>query len=368
MEPIGCGCLPGYLNMMRLAIIGLGNIAHKHAEVIQALSGAEIVAGVKRDAKTGREFCSQYAIPNYFQSTDDLLAWGNFDAAVVSCGHHFTVEISRAVLSSGRPCLIEKPVGFSVAETRAVLDAAEKSGTWGMVAVNRRFYSIIQKARELLAEAGGLRAIRVEHTEWMHQAGTWGLPDDLLDRYFYINGIHLLDTMCHLAGIPVATDAVVRTFAERRNAYDALFRFSSGAVGHYSGQWYAPGRWALDLFAEDLRITFPRMEEAVIQRTGKDPEPLPLDEWDRKFKPGFFRQMQAFVQNAETPKTEKLKGTDQDSGSQIPNPESPSQRFSVSAFQHFSSIPCFLPEAVKVMEVVESVSGDKSALPDHSRS
>jgi len=78
---------------MRIAIIGLGNIAHKHAEVIQALLGVELVAGVKRDPETGKQFCSAFKIPNYFQSTNDLLAWGGFDAAVVSCGHHFTVEI-----------------------------------------------------------------------------------------------------------------------------------------------------------------------------------------------------------------------------------------------------------------------------------
>jgi predicted dehydrogenase len=335
--------------MIHIAIIGLGNIAHKHAEVINALPDVELVAGVKRDLETGRAFCSQYGIPQYFQSTADLLAWGKFDAAVISCGHHFTVEIARSVLSTGRPCLIEKPVGFSPSETQSVLDAATCARTWGMVAVNRRFYSIIQKARELICDAGGLRAIRVEHTEWMHQASEWGLPDDLLDQYFFINGIHLLDTMCHLAGPPESTDAVARMFPGRRNAYDAMFRFRSGAIGHYSGQWYAPGRWALDLFAEDLRITFPRMEEAVVQRTGKGPEPLLLDEIDQKYKPGFYRQMQAFVQKAETLKTENLKGRIENPKSKILNPGS-------------SLLPpsCFLPEAVEIMRVVEEVGGRAS--------
>ena len=322
---------------MRIAIIGLGNIAHKHAEVIAALPGADIVAGVRRDADLGKTFCANYGIPHFFQSTDALLSWGGFDAAVVACGHNFTVEISKAVLSTGRPCLIEKPVGFSEAETRSVLEAAAAGATWGMVAVNRRFYSIIRKAHELIAEAGGLRAIRVEHTEWMHQAATWGLADDILDRIYYVNGIHLLDTMCFLAGIPDSTDSVARLFAERRNAYDAMFRFPSGTVGHYSGQWYAPGRWALDLFAEDLRITFPRMEEALIQRTGQDPLPLPLDPIDQKFKPGFYRQMDAFVKLLQN----GIKPCD------------PGQNWDGA---------CLLPEAVRIMGVVDAVA----AMPGHA--
>lgn len=317
--------------MIRIAIIGLGNIAHKHAEVIAALPGVEIVAGVRRDPYLGKAFCTNYAIPHFFQSTDALLSWGGFDAAVVACGHNFTVEVSKAVLSTGRPCLIEKPVGFSEAETGSVLEAASKGATWGMVAVNRRFYSIITKARELIADAGGLRAIRVEHTEWMHQAATWGLADDILDRFFYVNGIHLVDTMCHLAGVPTSTDAVVRRFPQRRNAYDAMFEFPSGAIGHYSGQWYAPGRWALDLFAEDLRITFPRMEEALIQRTGQDPASLPLDPIDQKFKPGFYRQMETFLQLLQN----GIKPCD--------------------SSQNYSGA-CLLPEAVRVMGVVDAVA------------
>lgn len=349
--------------MVRIAIIGLGNIAHKHAEVIHALPDATIVAGVKRNAESGRAFCSQYGIPGYFSSTDDLLAWGEFDAAVICCGHHFTVELTKQVLLTGRPCLIEKPVGFSAGETLAVANAAGQGKTWGMVAVNRRFFSIVQQARNLIEQAGGLRAIRVEHTEWMHQAAEWGLSDDLLDRYLYINGIHLVDTMCHLAGLPVSTDVITRNFPGRRNAYDAMVRFPSGAIGHYSGQWYAPGRWALDLFAEDLRITFPRMEEAVIQRTGHNPEPLLLDEVDQRFKPGFYRQMEAFVERLEA-KTGNRKADAQNSLSKIQNPVPPSrrfsvsasQRFSVSASQHLSPIPCLLPEAVEIMAVIERLA------------
>lgn len=314
--------------MTRVAIVGLGNIARKHAEVIHALPSAALVAGVKRDPESGRLFCQEQSIPNYFASTEELLNWGEFDAAIIACGHHHTVGLAKLVLSTGRPCLIEKPVGFSATETGPVLAAAESAGTWGMVAVNRRFYSNITEAKCLLEGAGGLRSIRVEHTEWMHQAREWGLAEDILDRYLYINGIHLIDTMCYLAGIPVDSSTVVRQFPGRRNAYDAMFRFPSGAIGHYFGQWYAPGRWALDLCAEDLRITFPTMEQAVIHRTGCEPEPLLLDELDQKYKPGFYRQMKAFLARAASPTQDILDGY----------------------------APCYLPEAVNTMRVLDAIA------------
>lgn len=312
------------MSQIRVAVIGLGNIAQKHVEVLKAMPACQIVAGVKREAETGRAFCELNGIARYFSSAAQLLDWGEFDAAIVCVGHLLTVQVAREVLATGRPCLIEKPVGFSSAETREVADTAQSAGTWGMVAVNRRFYSNVRRAFDLLAEAGGIKAIRVEHTEWMHQAGTWGLSEEVLDRFFLINGIHLVDTMCHLAGLPQRTLGIVRRQADRRHAYDAMLQFGNGAVGHYSGQWYAPGRWAVDVFAEDLRIAFPCLEQSQILRTAREPEVLELDAMDRQFKPGFFRQMETFLHG-------------------------------VSAATAPASPACLLPEAVQIMGVVETL-------------
>ena len=311
--------------MIRIAIIGLGNIARHHAAVLKNLRGARLVAGVKRDRATGMEFCREFRVPNYFTSTDDLLAWGEFDAAVVSVSHAQTVEVAKTVLRSGRPCLIEKPVGFSSRETASVARVATQAGTWGMVGVNRRFYSNVRKALELAEKAGGLKALLVQQPEWIHQSASWGLSPEVLDRYFLVNGIHLIDLMCHAAGLPEQVCALARSAPDRRNSYDALFAFPGQVPGHYVSQWYAPGRWTMDFFARDLRIRFHSLENASIQRTGGDEKPLPLRPIDRRYKAGFHRQMKVFADAVAT---------------QVP-PESPA---------------CLLDEAVSVMKVMEAVN------------
>lgn len=310
---------------LRLAVIGLGNIARKHVEVLKVLPTCKIVAGVKRDRATGLSFCGEFRIPQFFTSTTDLLAWGEFDAAVVSVGHAHTVEVTKAILRTGRPCLIEKPVGFNSKETASVAKVAAQAGTWGMVGVNRRFYSNIRKALTLAKKAGGLKALLVQQPEWIHQSASWGLSPEVLDRYFLVNGIHLIDLMCHAAGLPEQVCALARSAPDRRNSYDALFEFPGQVPGHYVSQWYAPGRWTMDFFARDLRIRFHSLENATIQRTGGEEEPLPLDPVDRRYKAGFYRQMKVFV----------------DAVAAQTQPEPPA---------------CLLDEAVAVMKVMEGVN------------
>ena len=317
--------------MIRVAIIGLGNIARHHAAVLNNLRGARLVAGVKRDRATGAEFCREFRIPNYFPSTDDLLAWGQFDAAVISVGHAHTVDVAKAVLRTGRPCLIEKPVGFSSKETASVAKVAAQAGTWGMVGVNRRFYSNIRKALELADKAGGLKALLVQQPEWIHQSESWGLSPEVLDRYFLVNGIHLIDLMCHAAGLPEQVCSIARSETGRRNSYDAFFGFPGQVPGHYVSQWYAPGRWTMDFFARDLRIRFHSLENATVQRTGRDEKPLLLDPMDRRYKAGFHRQMKTFV----------------DAIARHTQPPAPA---------------CLLDEAVSVMKVMEAVNRPNAGL------
>ena len=317
--------------MIRIALIGLGNIARHHAAVLANLRGARLVAGVKRDRVTGGEFCGTYRIPNYFSSTDDLLAWGQFDAAVISVGHLHTVEVAKAVLRTGRPCLVEKPVGFTSKETASVAKVASQAATWGMVGLNRRYYSNIRKALDLAEKAGGLKSLLVQQPEWIHQSGSWGFSPELLDRYFLINGIHLIDLMCHAAGRPEQVCALVRTEPDRRNSYDAFFAFPGKVSGHYVSQWYAPGRWVMDFFARDLRVRFHSLESATVQRTGGDEKPLPLDPIDVRYKAGFYRQMKAFVEAV--------------AGGRTPAPPA-----------------CLLPEAVAVMKVIEGVAASEGKL------
>ena len=103
-----------------------------------------------------------------------------------------TVEIATEVLSLGLPCVIEKPLGVSAAQARALADAAERTGTPHMVSMNRRHWPYLVRALEWIGD----RPVRLVRAEMARDRRTE-------DAFIWSTAIHAVDTMVHLGG-PIA--------------------------------------------------------------------------------------------------------------------------------------------------------------------
>jgi predicted dehydrogenase len=57
---------------------------------------------------------------------------------------------------------MEKPAGVSAAETAELERQARRNNTFGMVCMNRRFYSLIEHGLACLADCGPLRGAMLE--------------------------------------------------------------------------------------------------------------------------------------------------------------------------------------------------------------
>jgi predicted dehydrogenase len=78
-------------------------------------------------------------------------------------------------------------------------------------------------------------------------------------------------------------------------SYNALIEFEDGARGIYNAQWYAPGGWRVALYGDGISIICQPIEEAVVLVQGRRAEPLRVDGFDAKFKPGLYGQAEAFA-------------------------------------------------------------------------
>jgi predicted dehydrogenase len=186
---------------------------------------------------------------------------------------------------------LETPVGLDPAETERVRDAVRVPH---MVGLNRRFYEVIGRGRDLVRERGGVRAIEVHVPEdpgrapAKHSAAT-------LRQWPFANSIHLIDLFRLFAGEPAAvtTSNVVRGGGDR--SYNGLVRFESDARGVFHSQWYAPGGWRVALYADDLSIVYQPIERAQVLRRGQRAETLAPMGADARYKAGLHGQAAAFA-------------------------------------------------------------------------
>lgn len=280
----------------RIAVIGAGRVARHHLRVLSAMPDCEIVGianrGGSRIADLGREF----SIPEAFDDWRRMVDTTRPDAVLIIVHHEGIFGVTRDCLALGIPSFIEKPPGMSAAQCVDLANAARSRSVLNMVGVNRRFISGLTFARRQLALAGPVHGVSIEWAEG-------GLVPDQgpaisikkLDDRPITSGIHPLDLFVHLGG-PVAEISV---HSGARGARAAYLSFCSGTQGTFLSVPAAGTCFRLSLRGEGVRADFENslVEGRIILERGTDKTSyaIPVDDVDRRFKPGFWRQHRVFL-------------------------------------------------------------------------
>src|SRR6185503_19943693 len=131
--------------------------------------------------------------------------------------------------------LLEKPPGLSAPEAQRLADTAATNNCLNMVALNRRFYSVMQRAREEILAAGPLVSVVVEGPERLAEVKAVGVhPPEVIEGLLFANSIHCIDLLRYFGGDVQKVVATATQWNEAQdNSFGALMKFHSGATGQY---------------------------------------------------------------------------------------------------------------------------------------
>ena len=76
--------------------------------------------------------------------------------------------------------------------------------------------------------------------------------------------------------------------------------FKSKVLGHYISHWYSPGGWSVTLFGDKITVRFKPLEKGVYIDSNFNEYEIKPEKIDKIFKPGFYNQIQAFLQMIKT--------------------------------------------------------------------
>ena len=287
----------------QVALIGAGGMAIEYAKVLTAQSIDFVTIG------RGQQACDRFSVATGAQALPGGLE--TFadqglrlpESAIVAVGIQELASVCEYLLSHGvRRVLLEKPGGNSLREIESIASIASLGGANVYLAYNRRFYSSTRKAREIIAGDGGLTSLTFEFTEWSHEIEILPTAPAVKRNWFMANSTHVCDLAFFLGGLPA------RLHAEAAGALSwypsgAIFTGSGvtdkGALFSYHANWDSAGRWGVELCTNARRLTLRPMERLFETRRGSVAmEEIPLaDELDKRFKPGLYRQVEAFFNN-----------------------------------------------------------------------
>lgn len=225
-----------------------------------------------------------------------------FDSCIVTVGEKLLgVETIRLLKSGAAKILVEKPGAFDYSEFSELAKLVKKSNAHCIIGYNRRFYSSVRKAREMIAIDGGVTSFQFEFTEWSHKIGVLKKEEGVLEHWFYHNSSHVIDMAFFLGGAPeeiACFSGGGLAWHPSASVFYGAGKTKNGALFSYSSNWEAPGRWSVEVCTKKHRYIFKPLETLQVMEIGSVAvNPVDLgSSFDTDFKPGIFLQTKAFLE------------------------------------------------------------------------
>ena len=239
----------------RLAVVGVGLIGIRHAELIAEIDEVELAA-VADPSEAGPREAARLATRHYADYRE-MLDRERPDGVIVAAPNQLHLAVGLACVERGIPAIVEKPLADTLEAGAELVLAAEAAGVTLLAGHHRRYNPRVEATRAILArgELGRLVAVNVVwavrkpapyfDAAWRRAAG--GGP-------ILINMIHDIDCLRHFCGEIAEVQAfggtAVRGFEVEDTAVVAL-RFASGALGTITLTDAAPSPWGWEAGSAD---------------------------------------------------------------------------------------------------------------------
>ena len=239
---------------LKVAIVGMGGIGNRHAQVYEKRQDAELVAVCDIIREKADKAAERYKAKAFY-SVKELVSSGLQIDAVSVCsagkengGDHY--QPTMELLEAGYPVLGEKPISNEIAKAREMVALAKKKNLRYGINLNHRFTPAALRAKEWVEEGrlGELNIVNM--TMWINN------PNET-SPWFHIRALHphSLDVMRYFAGDVAKVQAFFKRGPKpdgpdgRRVCWSnvqANLLYQNGIIGHLTGSYDAGGSYGLE--------------------------------------------------------------------------------------------------------------------------
>ena len=229
---------------MRIGLIGLGMASAPHAQSLIDLKDRVQVAGAYSPTRARREaFHEKWDLP-VTDDLDGLFADPSVDAVVILTPPNSHRDLVKRAAEAKKHVLLEKPLEVSMERSVSLVELAEAGNIKLGVVLQHRFRPISVALARLVAEGrlGEIVGASAKLFNWRPQSYYDQPGRGTRERdgggVLLTQGIHTLDLLISVAGLPVEAMAYATTTPVHRMETEDLVagavRFSNGALGTVS--------------------------------------------------------------------------------------------------------------------------------------
>lgn len=283
-------------------LVGVGNMGVEYAKVLES-QGVDFIA-IGRGEKNVNAFMEKTGHQAIAGGLTSFICNNSYIPrfAIVATGVEILAQTTIELIKTGiKHILCEKPGGLNSKEIEEVANCAKEYNAQVFLAYNRRFYASVEKVQEIVLEDGGVTSFNFEFTEWSHIIEPLQKGARVKENWFLANSTHVVDLAFFLGGFPKEIscyNAGELAWHPSSSVFSGAGVSETGALFSYQANWEAPGRWGVEILTRKHRLYLRPMEKLAIQRIGSvQLEEVDIDDTlDKEFKPGLYKQMEAFLQ------------------------------------------------------------------------
>jgi predicted dehydrogenase len=253
--------------MIRIGIIGLGEVGEHHARSIKELPNAVLSAVCDTDINKLKKISDQLHCKP-FNSSKDLLSTELIDAVIICVPHNLHCNLVLEALENNKHVLIEKPMAVTVSECDRMINKAKEKSKLLLVSHNQVFYEPFKKIYSMIQN----KEIKKPHLFRARLSiggkfGQWrSSPQATGGGILFDAGVHRFYLANFLMGNVKTVSSILDTEKPKINGENSaaiILKFESGAIGIIDANYFAPkGVFddMIEIISEDAMIKVPGCE------------------------------------------------------------------------------------------------------------
>lgn len=113
---------------LRVGIVGCGKIADGHAEVLNFLPGAKLVAVCDREILLAEQLAVRFGITRWYDDLAAMLAAENLDVVHITTPPAVHLALTKQCVEAGAHVFLEKPLTLTAPESAELIETVERHG------------------------------------------------------------------------------------------------------------------------------------------------------------------------------------------------------------------------------------------------
>lgn len=278
------------MNNIKVGLIGCGLMGTLHARTLHKLPGVSVTAVHNRTRSKAESLAKEVGATVY--DTYEELLQQDLDAVWVATPDHLHVDISKAVLDSGKHLFLEKALATSVADGAEIVAAGDRHPELkAMVGYPLRFDPRYRTMKETVSRADAGKPLQAwsmrthfldpnqqvydKYRDHHYDTPSWYFDDQTAKGPIFSHGSHDYDILMWLCGDIESVFSYGGTYllppGSVADAFTVALKFKNGGIGHVSTPWITRVEYDMTGVATE-KLTIVNNNGEIRVKSDKEPE------------------------------------------------------------------------------------------------